>query len=142
MQPINISTITWINGRTRLNQKNMNDIEGRLTIIANKINELVTYVNGVTVDRELSDVSTNPVQNKVVTGALAAKQDTLVSGTNIKTLNGAGLVGAGDLSLGDLVGLRYLTSNPGSPNTGNLKIVVLNSEPKSKQDGYLYLIKE
>jgi hypothetical protein len=39
---------------------------------------------------------------------LAAKQDTLVSGTNIKTINGASVLGAGDLVIGggtgDVVG--------------------------------------
>ena len=34
-----------------------------------------------------------------LTSSLAAKQDTLVSGTSIKTVNGASLLGAGDLTI-------------------------------------------
>ena len=45
MDPININTITWVNGRTRLNQTNMNQIEANLTTIAGKVNELVAYAN-------------------------------------------------------------------------------------------------
>lgn len=32
-----------------------------------------------------------------VTAALSAKQDTLVAGTNIKTINGSSLLGSGDM---------------------------------------------
>lgn len=35
---------------------------------------------------------------KVDAAALASKQDTLVSGTNIKTVNGESILGAGDIS--------------------------------------------
>lgn len=35
-----------------------------------------------------------------LTAALAAKQDTLVSGTNIKTINGSSVLGSGDLVVG------------------------------------------
>ena len=38
----------------------------------------------ITVDSELSTTSTNPVQNKVITGALDDKQDTLDAGDNIE----------------------------------------------------------
>ena len=51
-----------------------------------------------TVDSALSSSSTNPVQNKVINTALGKKQDTLVSGTSIKTVNGLSLLGSGDLS--------------------------------------------
>jgi hypothetical protein len=51
----------------------------------------------VTVDSALSGTSENPVQNKVVKTALDGKQATLVSGTNLKTVNGNSLLGAGDV---------------------------------------------
>ena len=35
----------------------------------------------------------------VVTAALAAKQDTLVSATNIKTIGGTSILGAGDIAI-------------------------------------------
>lgn len=57
----------------------------------------------ITVDSSLSTTSTNPVQNKVVTNALNNKQTTLVSGTNIKTINGTSILGSGDLKI-DMLG--------------------------------------
>lgn len=42
----------------------------------------------IDVDSELSSTSENPVQNKIVTGALANKQDTLTQGTGITISNG------------------------------------------------------
>lgn len=54
---------------------------------------------GGTVDSELSETSENPVQNKVITTALNGKQDTLVSGTNIKTINGNSILGEGNIEI-------------------------------------------
>ena len=54
---------------------------------------------GGTVDSELSETSENPVQNKVITTALNGKQDSLVSGTNIKTINGNSILGEGNIEI-------------------------------------------
>lgn len=67
----------------------------------------VTAVTGnmLTVQRALEGAAASlfnvgaVVEARVTAGALAAKQDTLVSGTNIKTLNGGSLLGSGDLAL-------------------------------------------
>lgn len=56
----------------------------------------------VVIDETISSTSTNPVENKAISAALGAKQDTLVSGTNIKTVNGNSLVGSGDVSIDSL----------------------------------------
>ena len=53
----------------------------------------------VTIDTALSTSSANPVQNKVVTEELNKKQPTLVSGTNIKTINGIPILGSGDIKV-------------------------------------------
>lgn len=53
----------------------------------------------VAVDDHLSESSTNPVQNSVVTEALGQKQATLISGTNIKTIGGVSILGQGDIDL-------------------------------------------
>ena len=53
----------------------------------------------VTIDAELSTTSENPVQNKAITQKLETKQDTLVSGISIKTINGQPLLGSGDLTV-------------------------------------------
>jgi hypothetical protein len=55
--------------------------------------------NKITIDATLDDNSTNPVQNKVVTTALNGKQATLVSGTNIKTVNSTSLLGSGNVAV-------------------------------------------
>ena len=54
---------------------------------------------GGTVDSELSETSENPVQNKVITTALNGKQDSLVSGTTIKTINGNSILGEGNMEI-------------------------------------------
>lgn len=53
----------------------------------------------ITVDDTLSTTSTNPVQNKVITEKINTKQDLLVSGTSIKTINSTSLLGSGNISI-------------------------------------------
>jgi len=55
-----------------------------------------------TVDSSLSTSSTNAVQNKVITSALNGKQETLVSGTNIKTINNNSILGSGNIDIDSL----------------------------------------
>lgn len=88
-------------------------------LLGNGIPEIapVSGSTNITVDSSLSTTSTNPVQNKVVTNALNNKQTTLVSGSNIKTINGNSILGSGDLKIEMLgaivsrdlyaVGLKY-----------------------------------
>ena len=70
-------------------------------VTAAALNDLNTRVNALpsSVDSELSDTSENPVQNKTITAKLNEKQDALVSGTSIKTINGQSLLGEGDLEV-------------------------------------------
>lgn len=56
----------------------------------------------ITVDNVLSTTSTNPVQNKVITATVNGKQATLVSGTNIQTINGNNILTSGNLTVGDV----------------------------------------
>lgn len=56
-------------------------------------------ITPITVDSQLDAYSANPVENGVITGALGTKQDSLVSGTNIKTINGNSLLGNGDITI-------------------------------------------
>lgn len=107
-----------------------NMIEGLEEDVANKqnaITDLTTIREGAArgatalqssdVDSEVSETSTNPVQNKVIAGALTeivgmldtalssvgerfdSKQDNLVSGENIKTINGESILGSGNISI-------------------------------------------
>ena len=85
--------------------------------ISEKLLNIVTYIgnclkyhdkrlvaleeNGglVTVDKELSSTSENPVQNKAIHAALKDKQGTLISGENIKTINGQPILGSGNIAV-------------------------------------------
>lgn len=51
------------------------------------------------VDDELSDESDNAIANRAVANALKEKQDTLVSGENLKTVNGQSLLGKGNIEI-------------------------------------------
>lgn len=75
-------------------------------VISRAINELndrlVAVESGgssVTVDTSLDSGSTNPVANSAITNAIDAKQDTLVSGTNIKTINNESILGSGNITI-------------------------------------------
>lgn len=73
----------------------------------------VISVTGIplTIDAELSTESENPVQNKAIanalTNGLATKQDTLVSGTNIKTVNNNSLLGNGNIVISPSVPVMH-----------------------------------
>ena len=72
---------------------------------------IIPYVNPATknnegivkVDDVLSSTSENPVQNKVINTALSGKQATLVSGTNIKTVNNTSLLGNGNIAVQSVI---------------------------------------
>lgn len=65
----------------------------------------------------LSDgTNTYAIKDSEARAALANKQDTLVSGTNIKTINSTSLLGSGDISI---VGLPSQTSQSGKYLTTN-----------------------
>lgn len=101
-----------------LDENGLSTLWGKITDkISNKQDELVSGTNiktingnsllgsgnitintSGTIDSALSTTSTNPVQNKVITNALSNKQDKLVSGTNIKTIDGISLLGNGSIS--------------------------------------------
>lgn len=55
----------------------------------------------------------------------SSKQDTLVSGTNIKSINSTSLLGSGDLALfnGGLTNVTVVATLPGSPDANTLYIV-------------------
>ncbi len=56
--------------------------------------------------------SENPVTSDGIKTALDAKQDTLVSGTNIKTINGNSILGSGDLDVKDVFFAEYGVTDP------------------------------
>lgn len=53
----------------------------------------------VEVDTELSDTSENAIANSTVSRALAEKQERLMDGVNIKTINGQNVLGRGNITI-------------------------------------------
>lgn len=64
----------WVNDVTPLDADNMNNIENGIESLVNAVNE-GGGGSTITIDDSLSNTSTNPVQNKVITLALDKKQD-------------------------------------------------------------------
>lgn len=102
-----ISTAT----QTALNSKyDASNPAGYITLAevpANTVTSVNTKVGAVVLDKTdigLSNVDNTSDLNKPISTAaqtaLNAKQDTLVSATNIKTINGQSVLGSGDLSVG------------------------------------------
>lgn len=79
-----------------------------LTAIGTVSDETVlpaVYVSGTTVNSIANKISIEQISTKVqndMSTALAGKQDTLVSGTNIKTINNESLLGSGNLDVDGL----------------------------------------
>ena len=107
----------------------------------------ITKLNGIESGAQVNVIETISVNNvaltptnKAVNIDLSGKQDTLVSGTNIKSINNESIVGSGNFNVN---GFTYETTAPTEDNTsGILKVVFLTSEPSTKYNGYLYLIGE
>ncbi len=74
-----------------------------------------------------------PDSSKPVSGpqqtAINAKQATLVSGTNIKTLNGASLLGSTDIVIPVVTDNSQLANGAGYATTGELTTAISNVEP-------------
>ena len=103
VNPVQNRVITnAINNANSSIQTNADNIEAIMSIIAN--------IPSISIDTALSTTSTNAVQNKVITAALNSKQNTLVSGTNIKTINSQSIVGSGNVNL--TYSFSQITSKP------------------------------
>ena len=84
--------------------------------------------SSLVIDDELDDTSEQPVQNKVIKAALDDKQDTLVSGTNIKTVGNQSLVGAGNVDIKTVDNQSII----GAGNVDIQSIIEQNSNEKTK----------
>lgn len=76
-----------------------------------------------TTDSELSDTSTNPVQNKVIKQALDGKQATLRDGENMATINGYSLLNGGNITIqgGEGSGTSYTIQLQGTDTQKSVK---------------------
>lgn len=86
---------------------------------------------GVVVDLTYDPLSINAAAGTAVAEAVANKQDTLINGTNIKSINGNTLLGSGDLtldSLPDQTGQsgKYLTTNGTTASWNSLANVAIS----------------
>lgn len=68
-------------------------LQNSLATKANTEDVANTYATKASVDQELEDLTTT------FNNAIASKQDKLVSGTNIKSINGSSVLGSGDLEI-------------------------------------------
>lgn len=80
---------------------------------------------------EIPDVSGLATKGEVTTG-LSGKQDTLVSGTNIKTINSQSLVGSGNIDItADSIPTLFMTNSttPDSETFDNVYSAIQNNQP-------------
>lgn len=80
---------------------------------------------------EIPDVSGLATKEEVTTG-LNSKQDTLVSGTNIKTINSQSLVGSGNIDItADSIPTLFMTNSttPDSETFDNVYSAIQNNQP-------------
>lgn len=100
---VNALGYTPYNGTTNPNGYQANVIEtikvnGTVQTITTKTVD-ISIPAAPTVDQTYNASSTNAQSGTAVAGALTTKQDTLISGTNIKTINGNSLLGSGDITI-------------------------------------------
>lgn len=80
---------------SRASVTDLNNLAGRVTTAEGNITTLG------------NDLGTTNSNVTLLQGQMLGKQDTLVPGTNIKLINGNGLVGSGNITLEDLLTLNY-----------------------------------
>jgi hypothetical protein len=76
-------------------------------------------VDGYGVQTTLASSTTELVRADAIATAIGTKQDTLVSGTNIKTVNGTSLLGSGNYEI-DIPSVDIASTTPSNPNVGDL----------------------
>lgn len=78
----------------------INTLENKMFVL-HKINDeyKLNVFPQIIFDSTIEPSSNNAPQNKAVYNALKTKQDTLVSGKNIKTINGQSLLGSGNIAI-------------------------------------------
>ena len=95
IESANYATQTWVSGQGYLDAADKTELEGKI----NGKQDAGDYA----LKSEIPDVTGFATKTEV-----SAKQDTLVSGTNIKTINGNSILGSGNIEIKS-GGLEYLT---------------------------------
>jgi hypothetical protein len=76
-------------------------------------------VDGYGVQTTLASSTTELVRADAIATAIGTKQDTLISGTNIKTINGSTILGSGNYEI-DIPSVDIASTPPSTPNVGDL----------------------
>ena len=95
-----------------------------VTLSGNKTSSQLGLQSELTFDNVPTANSNNPVKSGGVKTALDAKQDTLVNGTNIKTVNNTSLLGSGNIQINDGVGFQTITTQ----QDGTVQITLTNGD--------------
>lgn len=141
---VNNATLTIQKNGTTVNTFSANassDVTANITV-PTKVSDLTNDSGFITGYTETDPVFLASAAHGISSSDISSwngKQAALVSGTNIKTVTGTSILGSGDL-LPSAVG--YTTTVPSAANTDGLKFVLCDSEPSTKYDGWVYLIKE
>ncbi|MBQ8981644.1 MAG: hypothetical protein IJ077_08560 [Eubacterium sp.] len=90
------SAIPTVNNATLTIQKNGTNVA---TFTANASNNVTANISVPNVTSTYTATGTDAVNGVAVSNAIATKQDTLVSGTNIKTINGTSILGSGNITI-------------------------------------------
>lgn len=114
---------------TSTNKIPASNVSGLATVATsgsyNDLSDKPYIPEGITIDQTYSATSTNAQSGKAVAGAISTKQDTLVSGTNIKTINNSSILGSGNISVDSLPTQtgqsgKFLTTNGTAASWANV----------------------
>ena len=92
----NKPTIPTVNNATLTIQKNGTNVA---TFTANASSNVTANISVPNVTSTYTATGTDAVNGVAVSNAIATKQDNLVSGTNIKTINGTSILGSGNITI-------------------------------------------
>ena len=93
-EAINSGVSTNTVSQVETNRANISELDGRMTTAESDINAL----KGRTITAE-NDIDSLETRMTTAEDNINKKQDTLISGTNIKTINGNSIVGSGDVEI-------------------------------------------
>jgi len=134
-------------GTAYLGTLNCKDLPNDM-VQAEAIVEIISSgANGKCIDITLTSLEVSPyrwtysygrVNGSVVTVGWKGSQEELVSGTNIKTINGSSILGSGDLTISGGTTLNYYTYSLGTSLIGKTsKIINILKNAKGRILGYL-----
>lgn len=111
---------------SRASVSDLNTLAGRVTTAEGNITTLG------------NDLDTAEGNITLLQGQMLGKQDTLVPGTNIKLINGNGLIGSGNISLEDLLTLNYeYGEDTTTSNSATVRSYKIETLDPNAADAYL-----